>query len=85
MGGDYKDPATYEKLKKVMGSAKRPLFYLAIPPVFFTIVTEGLAKAGLTANARVVVEKPFGHDLASARELNRDLHRYFPEGSILPD
>ncbi len=82
VGGDYKDPATYEKLKKALGSAKRPLFYLAIPPPFFPIVTDGLAKVGLTNNARVVVEKPFGHDLASARELNRDLHRYFPEGSI---
>lgn len=82
VGGDYKDPATYEKLKKALGSAKRPLFYLAIPPTFFPIVTEGLAKVGLTDNARVVVEKPFGHDLASARQLNRDLHRYFPEASI---
>jgi glucose-6-phosphate 1-dehydrogenase len=82
VGGDYKDPATYEKLKKAVGSAKHPLFYLAIPPTFFPIVTDGLARAGLTDNARVVVEKPFGRDLASARELNRDLHRYFPEGSI---
>ncbi|MEP6774974.1 MAG: glucose-6-phosphate dehydrogenase [Chloroflexota bacterium] len=82
VGGDYKDPATYEKLKKALGSAKHPLFYLAIPPTFVPIVTDGLAWAGLTDNARVVVEKPFGHDLASARELNRDLHRYFPEGSI---
>ena len=82
VGGDYKDPATYEKLKKAVGSAKRPLFYLAIPPAFFPIVTDGLARAGLTDNARVVVEKPFGRDLASAQELNRDLHRYFPEESI---
>jgi glucose-6-phosphate 1-dehydrogenase len=83
VGGDYNSPDTYEKLKKALGSAKRPLFYLAIPPVFFSIVTGGLAKVGLTENARVVVEKPFGHDLASAQELNRDLHRYFPEGSIM--
>jgi glucose-6-phosphate 1-dehydrogenase len=82
VGGDYKDPATYEKLKAALGSAKRPLFYLAIPPTLFAAVTDGLATAGLTNNARVVVEKPFGRDLASAQELNRDLHRYFPEGSI---
>jgi glucose-6-phosphate 1-dehydrogenase len=82
VGGDYKQPGTYAKLAKALGTAKRPLFYLAIPPAFFSIVTAGLAKAGLTRNARVVVEKPFGRDLASAQELNHDLHEYFPEGNI---
>ena len=80
--GDYKDPATYQRLKEQLAGAKRPLHYLAIPPSLFETVAEGLAKASCTENARVVVEKPFGRDLASAQELNRILHNYFPESSI---
>jgi len=77
--GDYKDPKTFERLKSELGKAKRPTKYLAIPPSMFTTVAEGLAKAGAAEDARVVVEKPFGRDLASARELNQVLHRFFPE------
>jgi glucose-6-phosphate 1-dehydrogenase len=74
--GDYKDPKTFERLKSELGKAKRPTQYLAIPPSMFTTVAEGLAQAGAAEDARVVVEKPFGRDLASARELNQVLHRF---------
>ena len=80
--GDYDVPDTYVKLRKELGEAKRPLHYLAIPPSIFEEATEGLAKAGCAKDARVVVEKPFGRDLASAVELNRVLHRFFPEDAI---
>jgi len=80
--GDYQDPATYQKLKEQLGKAKRPLHYLAIPPSLFETVAEGLAQASCTETARVVVEKPFGRDLASAQDLNRILHKYFPESAI---
>ncbi len=80
--GDYQDPATFQQLRKELGDAKRPLHYLAVPPAMFAVVAEGLAKSGCATDARVVVEKPFGHDLASARELNRILHQYFPESAI---
>jgi glucose-6-phosphate 1-dehydrogenase len=80
--GDYTDPATFEKLRKELNGAKRPAFYLAIPPLLFETVVEQLAKAGWGEGARVIVEKPFGHDLASAQELNRTLHRVFPESAI---
>jgi glucose-6-phosphate 1-dehydrogenase len=80
--GDYGDPETFVRLKAALGAAKRPLHYLAIPPSLFPVVVEHLAAAGAAANARVVVEKPFGRDLASARELNRVLHEYFPERDI---
>jgi glucose-6-phosphate 1-dehydrogenase len=80
--GDYQDPATYDRLRKELGTAKRPLHYLAIPPSMFPTVIKGLAKAKLTTDARVVVEKPFGRDLASARALNRLLHKEFDESSI---
>jgi glucose-6-phosphate 1-dehydrogenase len=80
--GDYADPRTFQRLRKALGDAKRPLHYLAIPPSMFATVTEGLAAAGCIDGARVVVEKPFGRDLASARELNRILHRHLPEDSI---
>ena len=82
VNGDYNDADTYAKLKSALGSSKRPLHYLAIPPDFFGKVAKGLQKAGCTDNARVVVEKPFGRDLKSARELNRILHEVFPETSI---
>ena len=80
--GDYGDPTTFAKLRQGPWRRQRPLYYLAIPPSLFATVAEGLAKSGCVKNARVVVEKPFGRDLASARELNRTLHRYFPEQAI---
>jgi glucose-6-phosphate 1-dehydrogenase len=80
--GNYNDPATYDQLRQELGKAERPLHYLAIHPSMFAPVAEGLAKSGCTANARVVLEKPFGRDLASAQELNKVLHQYFPEEAI---
>lgn len=80
--GDYNDPNTFAQLRQEMGSAKQPLHYLAIPPSLFGTVAENLAKSGCAENARVVVEKPFGHDLASAQQLNGILQRYFPENRI---
>jgi glucose-6-phosphate 1-dehydrogenase len=80
--GDYQDPATFAALRAKLGAAQRPLHYLAIPPSMFPTVIGQLAKAGLAENARVVVEKPFGRDLESARSLNRCLHQAFPEESI---
>jgi glucose-6-phosphate 1-dehydrogenase len=80
--GDYRDQGTYEKLRRSLGGGKRPLHYLAIPPSMFAIVVGGLAKAGCTNGARVVVEKPFGRDLSSAQSLNRTLHQFLPESAI---
>jgi len=80
--GDYSDIATFTRVRKELGSAKQPLHYFAIPPSLFGVAAEGLAKSGCGDNARLVVEKPFGHDLASADELNRILHQYFPEDRI---
>ena len=80
--GDYRDPATYERLRQALGAAARPLHYLAIPPSIFTVVAGGLAQSDCTRGARVVVEKPFGRDLASARALNATLHRFFREADI---
>ncbi|MEQ1473126.1 MAG: glucose-6-phosphate dehydrogenase, partial [Candidatus Acidiferrum sp.] len=82
VSGDYKDPATFTALKKALGDAHRPAFYLAIPPSLFETVIKGLGAAKLTEYGRVIVEKPFGRDLASARELNRVAHSVFPEDSI---
>jgi len=80
--GDYADAATFAQVRKELGAAKQPLHYLAIPPSLFGAVAEGLAKSGAGDNARVVVEKPFGHDLASAQKLDTILHQYFPEERI---
>ena len=80
--GDYNDPATFEQLKQALGKAKRPLHYLAIPPSLFGTVVTGLKKAGCAEDARVVVEKPFGHDLASAQKLNKILRSVFPDDAI---
>jgi glucose-6-phosphate 1-dehydrogenase len=80
--GDYGDPATFQALRKELNGAERPAFYLAIPPSLFEKVVEQLANAGGAQNGRVIVEKPFGHDLDSALELNKTLHRVFPEPSI---
>src|ERR1035441_4841192 len=82
VGGDYKDPKTFKAIRSALGRARRPAHYLAIPPSLFETVIEGLGKANLAQHARVIVEKPFGRDLASARELNRVAHGVFPEDSI---
>jgi glucose-6-phosphate 1-dehydrogenase len=80
--GDYRDGTTFQQLRQYLRSAKGPLHYLAIPPAMFATVAEGLARSDCATDARVVVEKPFGRDLKSAQELNRTLHRYFPEEAI---
>jgi glucose-6-phosphate 1-dehydrogenase len=80
--GDYADPATFVAVRQALGSAERPAHYLAIPPSMFEIVVEQLVKSGCAKKARIIVEKPFGHDLASAQELNRILLSAFPESSI---
>jgi len=80
--GDYQDPATFQTLRKELGSAHRPAHYLAIPPALFELVVQQLAKTGCAERARVIVEKPFGHDIASAQQLNRILLRTFDEKSI---
>jgi len=80
--GDYNEPSLFEQLLKALDKAERPLFYLSIPPSAFPQVVKLLAKTGCAKTARVVVEKPFGRDLASARELNRVLHELFPEERI---
>jgi glucose-6-phosphate 1-dehydrogenase len=82
VNGEYADPETYVKLRKELGLAMRPVHYLAIPPSMFASVVQGLAKSGCAKNARVIVEKPFGRDLATAQALNRTLHEVFPEESI---
>jgi glucose-6-phosphate 1-dehydrogenase len=82
VGGDYTDPATYAKLKQALGNSTRPIHYLAIPPSKFATVVQGLAKSGCAADARVIVEKPFGRDLATAQVLDRTLHEVFPESAI---
>src|SRR5262249_12436134 len=80
--GDYQDASTFTALRTALGKMERPLHYLAIPPSLFATVAEGLAKSGCAGGARVVVEKPFGRDLASARELNATLRQFFPEAAI---
>ncbi len=80
--GDYHDPATFQAIRQALGNAQRPAHYLAIPPSLFGLVVEQLAQAGCTRGARVIIEKPFGHDLKSARELNRILLGTFSESSI---
>lgn len=80
--GDYNDVATFEALKRELGSAQHPAHYLAIPPSAFATVVEQLAKTGCTSHARVIIEKPFGRDLPSAKELNQILLKTFDEQSI---
>ena len=82
VSGDYKNPGTFAAIKAAMGSSRRPAHYLAIPPSLFETVIQALGAAKLSDNARVIVEKPFGRDLKSARELNRVAHTVFPEDSI---
>jgi glucose-6-phosphate 1-dehydrogenase len=82
VNGDYNSQQTFHDLRKALGGASRPLYYLAIPPNMFATVIKGLADAGCDKGGRVVVEKPFGRDLTSARELNRILHQSFAESDI---
>ena len=82
VSGDYREPKVFDDLATGLKEAKRPLFYLAIPPVLFDDVVDGLARVELTGTGRVVVEKPFGRDAASAKALNDCLHRAFPEEAI---
>ncbi len=83
VSGDYDDQATYDRVAQAIEGRHRPVFYLEIPPSLFARVVQGLAGAGLTRDARVMVEKPFGHDLASARALNADLRKVLEEWQIL--
>jgi len=80
--GEYEDPGTFDRLRGALGSAKHPLFYLAIPPSLFRAVAEGLARSGDAQGGRLVVEKPFGRDLESARSLNATLQEFFPDDAI---
>ena len=82
VSGDYKDQDTFAAIKKALGAARRPAHYLAIPPSLFETVIKGLGPSTLAEHARVIVEKPFGRDLASARKLNRAAQAVFPEDSI---
>ncbi|NTV39949.1 MAG: glucose-6-phosphate dehydrogenase (NADP(+)), partial [Demequinaceae bacterium] len=80
--GDYRDPSTFDRLREALGGARHPAHYLAIPPSLFGTVIDGLRGAGLHEGARVIVEKPFGRDLASAGELDAAVARAFPEDSV---
>jgi glucose-6-phosphate 1-dehydrogenase len=80
--GDYRDPATFAGLKQTLGTACRPVHYLAIPPSMFPTVVEGLGKSGCSTDARLIVEKPFGRDLASARALNAVISSVFDEPQV---
>ncbi len=82
VGGDYEDPATFAALRHALRDARRPVHYLAVPQGLFGLVTRQLAGAGLVEGARVVIEKPFGNDLATARALNGTLHRFFAERDV---
>jgi glucose-6-phosphate 1-dehydrogenase len=82
VSGDFSDAETFQQVAAAIGDAGTPVFYLEIPPFLFGAVIKGLADAGLTENARVVVEKPFGHDLASARALAAELHEYLDEPQL---
>jgi glucose-6-phosphate 1-dehydrogenase len=81
--GDYADADTFKRVGEAIGDAKRPVFYLEVPPSLFATVVHGLAEAGVTHDARVVIEKPFGHDLESARTLNAELHEVLSEEQIM--
>ena len=82
VSGDFSDAQTFERVASVIGDVRSPVFYLEIPPSLFGPVIKGLAEAGLTKTARVVVEKPFGHDLESARALNEEVHQYLDESQV---
>jgi len=80
--GDYQNPATFAELRRQLGTSARPIHYLAIPPGMFSVVGGQLGRSGCAHGARVIVEKPFGRDLESARQLNKDLHAVFEEAAI---
>jgi glucose-6-phosphate 1-dehydrogenase len=80
--GDFTDSGTFSRVGQAISGAQTPVFYLEIPPFLFATVIKGLSEAGLTSNARVVVEKPFGHDLESARALAADIHQYIDESQL---
>jgi len=82
LSGDFSDPATFARLAQAIGAASSPVFYLEIPPSLFGTTIKGLAEAGLTKNGRVVVEKPFGHDLASARALSAEIGEHLDESQL---
>jgi glucose-6-phosphate 1-dehydrogenase len=82
LSGDFTDAATFQRLAAAIGEARTPVFYLEIPPFLFGAVIAGLAEVGLTGTARVVVEKPFGHDVASARALNEEIHGHLDESQL---
>jgi glucose-6-phosphate 1-dehydrogenase len=82
VSGDYEAPDTFQAIGRALGGARHPAYYLAIPPALFGTVIQGIGSAGLAKGARVIVEKPFGRDLASARALNRTAHSVFAEDSI---
>ena len=82
VSGDYQDPKIYDRIVQAIEGRRLPVFYLEIPPALFARVVEGLAGVGLTKQARIAIEKPFGHDLASARALNAELHRFLKERQI---
>src|SRR5205807_9212897 len=83
VSGDFSDPQTYQRVGEALKEFHRPAFYLEIPPSLFATVVEGLSKAGLVSSGeRVVVEKPFGHDLQSARQLAAELHKYVDESQL---
>ena len=82
VGGDYADPATFTKLRQQIPASKNPLHYLAIPPALFATVAAHLAASGLAEGARLIIEKPFGQDRASAAALNETLRAHFPESAL---
>ncbi|TBN12712.1 glucose-6-phosphate dehydrogenase [Agrobacterium cavarae] len=82
VSGDYRSQSTFDKLKQALAGHQNPLYYLAIPPSLFETVADGLDQAGIAKNARLMVEKPFGRDLASAKKLNDVLHKVFEEDAI---
>jgi glucose-6-phosphate 1-dehydrogenase len=82
ISGDFADEALYGRVASVLGDVHNPVFYLEIPPFLFGIVVKGLAQANVTKNARVVVEKPFGHDLASAQQLAAEIHQHIDEAQL---
>jgi len=83
VAGDYAEAATFERVREAIGACRAPVFYLEVPPGLFAEVVRGLGAAGLTENARVVIEKPFGHDVDSAQTLNAELHEVLEEEQIL--
>ena len=82
IAGDFADPTTFQRVKDAIGDAKTPVFYLEVPPFLFATVVRGLAAVGVTANARIAIEKPFGHDLASAKALAAELHTCVDESQL---